>query len=109
MTREANPVGWATTQMNLGSVLLRQGQLGAPGALEQAVVAYEAALTVTTREANSRGWAGVNYNLAHAYRGAGRYDEALAAAQGALEVFEQSADTFWADRTRAFIARLSAE
>ena len=48
MTRERAPLDWATTQMNLGTALARLGERESGTArLEEAVVAFNACLTVT--------------------------------------------------------------
>ncbi len=90
--------------MNLGVAYMRQGERGAPGALERAVAAYEAALTVRTRAANPEGWASTQNNLglalhAQGARGApGALERAAAAFDAALTVRTRDANPVgWAD------------
>lgn len=109
MTRQADPVEWADLQMRLGAALFRAGEQGAPALYNRAAAAYEAALTVIARDTDLEGWTMSQYSLAHAYRASGRTAEARAAAQAALDAYEQSGDQYWAWSARTFIAGLPTE
>ena len=61
------PLNWATTQNNLGNTLLALGERETgTERLEEAVVAYRAALTEYTRDHVPRHWAMTRNNLSNA-------------------------------------------
>ena len=63
-TRDRVPLQWATTQMNLGTALLRLGERESGTArLEEAVAAYRAALEERTRDRVPLDWARTQMNL----------------------------------------------
>ena len=66
-TRERVPLAWATTQNNLGNVLLALGKLeSGTESLEQAVAAYTEALEECTSERVPLDWAMTQKNLGRA-------------------------------------------
>jgi tetratricopeptide (TPR) repeat protein len=72
-TRERAPLGWATTQNNLGNALARLGEReGGTDKLEQAVAAYRAALEERTRERAPLDWAMTQVNLGNALQSLGQ-------------------------------------
>ena len=71
---------WASLQNNLGNVYGVLGERGEEGALQRAVKAYKAALTVRTKEAAPMKWAMTQNNVGNAYRVLGERGE-----KGALE------------------------
>ena len=73
------------------------------------MAAYEAALSVRTVETDPAGRADTMYNLALAYHAMGHVGAARAAAQGALEAYEQIGNAHWANETRGLLARLPVE
>ncbi len=92
-TRERVPLGWAGTQMNLGTALRILGEREAGTArLEEAVAAYRAALEELTRDRVPLDWATAQMNLGNALlrlgereTGTVRLEEAVAAFRAALE------------------------
>ncbi len=89
----AFPLQWATTQNNLGNALQTLGERESGTArLEEAVVAYRAALEERTRERVPLDWAATQMNLGNALEtlgeresGTARLEEAVAAYRAALE------------------------
>lgn len=98
LTLRLNARDWAATQNDLGIALQLQGERGAPGALERALAAYDAALSVMTLEADPAGWAVAQMNLGNTLsvlgeRGApGALERAVAAYEAALSVRTLEAD-----------------
>lgn len=109
-TREQSPQDWASTQYNLASALMNQGQgRGVPeregGASDaenmrldgEAVTAYRAALEIYTREQVPQDWAHAQFNLGgvltnqsmHAEDAEGKrlLGEALTAYRASLEIY----------------------
>ena len=78
-TRERVPLDWASTQSNLGNVLVTLGKRErGTERLEQAVTACTEALKEITRERVPLDWAGTQNNLGAALTtlGAGAWDRA---------------------------------
>ncbi len=94
-SRERVPLQWATTQMNLGTVLETRGEReSGTGKLEEAVAAYREALKEFTRERVPLQWATTQMNLGNALGslggteiGTGKLEEAVAAYREALKEF----------------------
>jgi tetratricopeptide (TPR) repeat protein len=119
-TRERVPLQWATTQNNLGIALMRLGESESGTArLEEAVAAYRAALTEYTRERLPYYWARTQQNLAIAFRvlaarttGDARIAylrDALAAVDGALEIYRAGNATYDIGTAERLRARILAE
>lgn len=124
MTRERVPLDWAQTQNNLGNALLALGERESGTArLEEAVVAFRAAVTERTRERVPLDWAQTQMNLGRALETLGkresrtaRLGEAVAAWTACLEVTSTVLPPEWVrwvetrrDETVAEIARRSAK
>ncbi len=112
------PLDWAMTQNNLGSALASLGERESGTArLEEAVAAYRAALTERTRERVPLLWAGTQQNLAIVFRvlatrsiGDARVAylrDALAAVDGALEVYRAGNAAFYVERAERLRGRHS--
>ena len=72
LTPEDRPVDWARTQNNLGNALQVLGQLEHNmERLEEAVNAYDKALTVFTPDHMRQYWAGTKHNLERALQALG--------------------------------------
>jgi len=67
MTRQAMPVDWATTTMNLANAYYARIRGERAENLERAIAGYEQALQVRTRQAMPVEWATTTSNLANAY------------------------------------------
>ena len=102
---------------DLGTTLARLGeQTGNSDFLRRAVTAYREALKERTRARVPLNWAGTQFNLA-ILRGvmaerSGRAEEAtqaVAHAEGALEVYREAGATHYIDRGERLLARLRAE
>ena len=90
-TRERAPAAWATTQINLGSVLLALGnQEHGTDRLVEAVAAYRAALTEYTPEQMSYRWAATQNNLGNALRALGEREESTELLNEAITAFRAS-------------------
>jgi CHAT domain-containing protein len=96
-TRDAMPVDWARTMMNL-AIAYRNRIWGDRGQnIEEAIAAYEQSLQVITREAMLVDWAQSMMNLATAYLcriwgdRAQNIEEAIAAYEQSLQVMTQDA------------------
>jgi tetratricopeptide (TPR) repeat protein len=124
LTRERVPLDWAQTQNNLGNALLALGERESGTArLEEAVVAFRAAVTERTRERVPLDWAQTQMNLGRALETLGkresrtaRLGEAVAAWTACLEVTSTVWPPEWVrwvetrrDETVAEIARRSAK
>ena len=91
--RTSRPDDWAATQNNLGAALQTLGARESGTArLEEAVVAYRAALEESTRERVPLNWAATQNNLGNTLRtlgeresGTARLEEAVVAYRAALE------------------------
>ena len=114
------PLQWATTQNNLGTALSSLGERESGTArLEEAVAAYRAALKEWTRERVPLDWAMTQENLAIAYRtlatrtaGDARLAylrEALAAVDGALQVYREGNATYDIGTAESLRADILAE
>jgi tetratricopeptide (TPR) repeat protein len=119
-TRERVPLDWAGTQNNLGNALASLGERESGTArLEEAVAAYRAAQTERTRERVPLLWAGTQQNLAIVFRvlatrsiGDARVAylrDALAAVDGALEVYRAGNTAFYVERAERLRADILAE
>lgn len=105
---------WAMAKNDLGAPLQVLGERDQDGALEQAVAAYRAALTLYTREAAPMQWAATQFNLALAYEALadhgddprGRLEAALEAVRGALEVFRAVQATYNVEKAERLEARV---
>ena len=92
MTRQAMPVEWATTMMNLGNAYGDRIRGDRADNIEHAIRSYEQALEVMTRQAMPVDWAKTVNNLGVAYsdriRGdrADNIEEAIRSYEQALEV-----------------------
>jgi hypothetical protein len=92
-TRERVPLDWAGTQVSLGNALSTLGgRESGTARLEEAVVAYHAALEELTRERVPLQWAANQVSLGNALwtlgareSGTARLEEAVAAYRAALE------------------------
>ena len=97
MTREAMPVEWATTQMNLALAYSNRIRGDHAENLEQAIAAYEQVLQVRTREAMPLKWARAQMGWASAYsrriRGdrAENLEQVIAAYEQVLQVMTREA------------------
>jgi tetratricopeptide (TPR) repeat protein len=124
LTRERVPLDWAQTQNNLGNALLALGERESGTArLEEAVVAFRAAVTERTRERVPLDWAQTQMNLGRALETLGkresrtaRLGEAVAAWTACLEVTSTVLPPEWVrwvetrrDEALAEVARRSAK
>jgi tetratricopeptide (TPR) repeat protein len=97
MTREAMPVDWAASMMNLASAYRIRIRGDRAQNIEDAIAAYEQSLQVRTREAMPVEWAQSMNNLALAYadriRGdrAQNIEDAIAAYEQSLQVMTREA------------------
>lgn len=66
--RTDRPLDWATTQNNLGAVLLTLAQRGDPMALRACIEAFQSALSVFSRTNAATEWAQAHNNLGNALR-----------------------------------------
>jgi tetratricopeptide (TPR) repeat protein len=88
---------WAMIQNNLGNAYGAMGERGDTDALDKAVTAYKAALTIRTQEAAPMGWAMTQNNLGTAYMAMGErgdtdvLDKAVTAYKAALSIRTQDA------------------
>jgi len=89
---------WAMTQNNLGAVYQVLGERGEDGALEQAVTAYKAALTVRTQDAAPMNWAMTTENLGYVLWMQGQTKEAETCFRGALAAFRQQGASWYIDK-----------
>lgn len=97
-----------------GNALATLGARGQDGALEEAVTAYRAALTVYTLDAAPMDWAMTQENLALAFEAladAGdqpriHVEDALTCARGALAVYERFDASYYIHKCKTRIARL---
>ncbi|MFN8442543.1 MAG: tetratricopeptide repeat protein [Caldilineaceae bacterium] len=106
MTRQAMPVEWATTTMNLATAYKNRIRGERAENLERAIAAYEQALQVRTRQAMPVDWAQTTMNLANAYKNrirgerAENLERAIAAYEQALQVMtRQAMPVEWATTT----------
>ena len=111
------PLDWAQTQYNLGNaVVVLADREGGTGRLEEAVVAYRAALQELTRERVPLQWAMTQENLTRVFsllaiRVAGEakrkyLTDALTAVDGALAVYRENNAAYYvkeAERLRAML------
>ena len=86
------PMQWAATQANLGSTLASLGAQKQTVRLEEAVIAFQAALTEWTRERVPRDWARLQHELGRALllssdqsKDTARLEQAITAFRAALE------------------------
>jgi tetratricopeptide (TPR) repeat protein len=99
------PLGWATTQNNLGAALWRLGERESGTArLEKAIEAYRAALQERTRERVPLQWATTQNNICNALAFLGEHTkdhanlrEARTAISVAFEVFMQAGQEQYRD------------
>lgn len=87
-TRDKVPLGWATTQLNLGSALARLGERESCTArLDEAAEAFRAALLVYERDKYPQDWAGTLSNLGLALVRLGERESGTARLEEAVEAF----------------------
>ena len=115
------PLDWATTQNNLGTALSRLGdQSGQSAPLQEAVVAYRAALQERTRERVPFDWATTQNNLGNALfslavrtHDRAKLEEARRAVNAAFEVSMQAGQEhhrrYYEDRLREIDGQLAAQ
>jgi tetratricopeptide (TPR) repeat protein len=116
-TRDRVPLDWAATQMNLGNALQRLGERESGTArLEEAVAAYRAALGEYTRDRvplgqaySERGLANGLAALAIREKSAPRMKEALTCMRAAVEIYRQSAETYWLQKATVRVTEMEAE
>jgi hypothetical protein len=118
-TRERVPLSWATTQTNLGEALVALGERESNTTrLEGAIAAYRAAQAERKRERGPFEWAKTQEDLAIVFRvlatrsssnARGAYlQDALEAADGALEVYRAGKAGYYIDRGERLQARILA-
>ena len=87
-SREATPLDWALTQLNLGNALATLAQRQSDTVrLEEAVVAYRAALQERTRERAPLDWARTQNNLGTALSSLGGRDSGTARLEQAVVAY----------------------
>jgi hypothetical protein len=105
------PLGWATTQNNLGNALSTLGvRESGTARLEEAVVAYRGALMELTRARVPLDWATTQNNLGNTLQTLGEresgLEEAVVAYRDALSVFESAAAAYFVEVTHRNLARV---
>jgi len=96
-TRDAMPVEWAQSMMNLATAYKNRIRGDRADNIEQAIAASQQSLQVMTRDAMPVEWAGSMNNLASAYRErirgdrADNIEQAIAASQQSLQVMTRDA------------------
>jgi len=116
-TREAAPLEWTTTQLNLAFALRRQASSDAAANMEEALACYRNALEIVTRGYDAQLWAKVQFSMGTAYAErvygdkAANWEEAVACYRRALEVrTREEIPQLWANTTwRMVIALQGAE
>ncbi len=97
--RTSRPDDWASTQNDLGIALQTLGARESGTArLEEAVVAYQAALQETTRERVPLDWALIQSNLGAAHWALGNRTSSIRELQAALAAYENALSEFTRDR-----------
>lgn len=94
VSRETRPLDWAGTQNDLGTALTTLGMRGDPAAIQDALAAYRAALSVVTFNNAPAQWASTQYNLGIALGTLGRRgdDTSLRAGIAALRAAVSATD-----------------
>jgi tetratricopeptide (TPR) repeat protein len=101
LTRQAMPIEWATTMMNLANAYSDRIRGDRADNLERAIAAFQDALQVHTREAFPIQWAATQNKLDNALRErirgqrADNLEHAIAAYTHALEVYPENAWIFY--------------
>ena len=109
------PVDWATTTMNLATAYYSCIRGDRADNIEQAIAAYEQALTVITQSAMPVEWATTTMNLANAYRNgikgdrAENLEHAINACKDSLEVFTPELLPDYCRRTARFLGNLYSD
>jgi tetratricopeptide (TPR) repeat protein len=88
ISRDREPLVWASKQNDLGNILAALGQQRRDAAsLERAIQCFGKALEVFTRESAPLQWAATQYNLATANQTLGRLSEATAPLKIAVDAY----------------------
>lgn len=105
LTRDAYPVDWAYTRLNLGGLYLALAErLGGPRHLADALQAYSDAAEIMTRQAMPAQWAGIRMSVGNVHARLAEYADREAELERSIEAIEDALAIWTPERELAYWA-----